>query len=76
MILRHCITIVTPMGQQIIPQVIMDADLDGFINMLRMTQGVDKKQIKLYTDIELEESEYEIIEINSQKGIDIVKLMC
>ena len=47
MILRHCITIVTPMGQQIIPQIIMDADLDGFINMLRMTQGVDKKQIKI-----------------------------
>jgi hypothetical protein len=63
MILRHCITIVTPIGQQIIPQVIMDADLDGFINMLRTTQGVDKKQIKLYTDIELEEGEYEIIDI-------------
>lgn len=64
MILRHCITILTPIGQQIIPQVIMDADLDGFINMLRTTQGVDEKQIKLYTDIELEEYEYEIIEIN------------
>lgn len=63
MILRHCITISTPIGQQIIPQVIMDADLDGFINMLRMTQGVDEKQIKLYTDIELEEGEYEIIEV-------------
>ena len=63
MILRHCITILTPIGQQIIPQVIMDADLDGFINMLRTTQGVDKEQIKLYTDIELEEGEYEIIDI-------------
>ena len=64
MILRHCITIVTPIGQQIIPQVIDDFNLDGFINMLRTTQGVDKEQIKLYTDIELEEGEYEIIEIN------------
>ena len=64
MILRHCITIVTPIGQQIIPQVIMDADLDGFIDMLRTTQGVDKKQIKLYTDIELEEYEYEIINLD------------
>ena len=69
MILRHCITILTPMGQQIIPQVIMDADLDGFINMLRMTQGVDKKQIKLYTDIELEEYEYEIINLD-EKSVD------
>lgn len=64
MILRHCITIITPIGQQIIPQVIMDADLDGFINMLRTTQGVDKEQIKLYTDIELEEYEYEIINLD------------
>jgi hypothetical protein len=64
MILRHCITILTPMGQQIIPQVIMDADLDGFINMLKTTQGVDKEQIKLYTDIELEEYEYEIINLD------------
>ena len=63
MILRHCITILTPIGQQIIPQVIMDADLDGFINMLRTTQGVDKEQIKLYTDIDLEEVEYELIEV-------------
>lgn len=64
MILRHCITILTPIGQQIIPQVIIDADLDGFINMLRTTQGVDKEQIKLYTDIELEEYEYEIINLD------------
>ncbi len=59
MILKHCITFLTPMGEQIIPQVIENQDLDGWIQSLT-AQGVNPKNIKIKTDIELEEGEYEI----------------
>ncbi len=58
--LKHCVSIVTPMGQTVIPQVINNEDLDGFINMLVTTQGVNPKDIRIRTDIELEENEYGI----------------
>ncbi len=62
MILRHAISILTPMGEQIIPQTVANEDLNSFIESLK-TQGVDPRNIRIRTDIELEESEYEVTDI-------------
>lgn len=63
--LKHCISLTTPIGHTIIPQVINNEDLDGFVNMLVTTQGVDPKDIHIRTDIELEENEYGIEDVES-----------
>ena len=60
--LRHAISIITPMGEQIIPQTVANEDLDNFIGSLT-AQGVNPKNIKIRTDIELEESEYEVADL-------------
>lgn len=56
MILRHCITITTPMGQQILPFVVEDKDLDAFITQFCEQNHIDPRNIKIKTDIELEEN--------------------
>ena len=60
--LRHAISIITPMGEQIIPQTVANEDLDSFIESLT-AQGVDPRNIRIRTDIELEESEYEVTDL-------------
>lgn len=62
MILRHAISIITPMGEQIMPQTVANEDLNSFIESLK-AQGVDPRNIRIRTDIELEESEYEVTDI-------------
>lgn len=64
MILRHAISIITPMGEQIIPQTVANEDLESFIESLK-AQGVDPRNIIIRTDIELEEGEYEISEVTA-----------
>ena len=69
MILRHAILLKTPMGQQILtPNTILDAQLDAVLANLKaqlQAQGIDPKQLDILTDIELEESEYEISEVTT-----------
>lgn len=65
--LTHCIMIQSPMGQQVIPQAIPNEQLDGFIQNLA-AQGVDPRNIKIRTDIELEEGEYEIVNLDDKKN--------
>lgn len=68
MILRHAILLKTPMGQQILtPNTVLDDQLDAVLTNIKaqlQAQGIDPKQLVILTDVELEESEYEIIEIN------------
>ena len=67
MILRHAILLKTPMGQQILtPNVLDDSQLDVALSSIKAqlkAQGIDTKRLVILTDIELEESEYEIIEV-------------
>ena len=67
MILRHAILLKTPMGQQILtPNTLDDSQLDAALANLKaqlQAQGIDPKQLAILTDIELEESEYEISEV-------------
>lgn len=67
MILRHAILLKTPMGQQILtPNTIDDSQLDTILDNLKaqlQAQGIDPKQLAILTDVELEEGEYEIIEV-------------
>ena len=67
MILRHAILLKTPMGQQILtPNTVLDEQLDAVLANLKaqlQAQGIDPKQLAILTDIELEESEYEITEV-------------
>jgi len=67
MILRHAILLKTPMGQQILtPNTVLDEQLDAVLANLKaqlQAQGIDPKQLDILTDIELEEGEYEIIEV-------------
>ena len=67
MILRHAILLKTPMGQQILtPNTVLDEQLDAVLANFKaqlQAQGIDPKQLVILTDIELEESEYEIIEV-------------
>ena len=68
MILRHAILLNTPMGQQILtPRTILDEQLDAVLANFKaqlQAQGIDPKQLVVLTDIELEESEYEIIDLD------------
>jgi FKBP-type peptidyl-prolyl cis-trans isomerase (trigger factor) len=67
MILKHAILLKTPMGQQILtPNTVLDEQLDAVLANLKaqlQAQGIDPKQLVILTDIELEESEYEISEV-------------
>jgi FKBP-type peptidyl-prolyl cis-trans isomerase (trigger factor) len=67
MILRHAILLKTQMGQQILtPNTVLDEQLDAVLANLKaqlQAQGIDPKQLGILTDIELEEGEYEIIEV-------------
>ena len=67
MILRHAILLKTPMGQQILtPKTLDDSQLDAALANLKaqlQAQGLDPKQLVVFTDIELEEEEYEITEV-------------
>lgn len=73
MILRHAILLNTPMGQQILtPNVLDDNQLDAALANIKaqlQAQGIDPKRLVILTDIELEESEYEIINLD-EKGVD------
>ena len=65
MILRHAIALQMPNGMQQIltPNVIDDSQLDAAMANLTaqlQAQGINPKQLKIMTDIELEEGEYEI----------------
>ena len=67
MILRHAILLKTPMGQQILtPNTVLDEQLDAVLANLKaqlQAQGIDPKQLAILTDIELEEGEYEVIDL-------------
>lgn len=67
MILNHAILLNTPMGQQILtPNTIDDSQLDAALANIKaqlQAQGIDSKQLVILTDIELEENEYEIVDV-------------
>ena len=67
MILRHAILLNTPMGQQILtPNTLDDSQLDAALANLKaqlQAQGIDPKQLAILTDVELEEGEYEVIDL-------------
>lgn len=73
MILRHAILLKTPMGQQILtPNTVLDDQLDAVLANIKaqlQAQGIDPKQLVILTDVELEESEYEIINLD-EKSVD------
>ena len=73
MILRHAILLKTPMGQQILtPNTVLDDQLDTVLANIKtqlQAQGIDPKQLVILTDVELEEGEYEIINLN-EKSVD------
>ena len=73
MILRHAILLKTPMGQQILtPNTILDEQLDGVLDNIKaqlQMQGINPKQLVILTDVELEEGEYEIINLD-EKSVD------
>lgn len=63
MILRHMVLLNTPQGQMVLtPKGVVNEQLDAVINNF-ISQGVDPKMLKIKTDIELEENEYEIKEV-------------
>lgn len=68
MILRHAILLKTPMGQQILtPNTLDDNQLDAALANIKaqlQAQGIDPKQLAILTDVELEESEYEITNLD------------
>lgn len=68
MILRHAIVLKMPNGMQqvLTPNTLEDNQLDAALANLKaqlQAQGIDPKQLAILTDIELEENEYEIIEV-------------
>lgn len=71
MILRHAILLKTPMGQQILtPNTVLDDQLDAVLANIKaqlQAQGIDPKQLVILTDVELEEGEYEIINLDEKK---------
>ena len=73
MILRHAILLKTPMGQQILtPNTVLDDQLDAVLANIKaqlQAQGIDPKQLAILTDVELEEGEYEIINLD-EKSVD------
>ena len=65
--LRHAILLQMPNGMQqvLTPKTIDDSQLDAAMANLTaqlQQQGIDPKQLKVMTDIELEEGDYEVIE--------------
>lgn len=73
MILRHAILLKTLMGQQILtPNTVLDDQLDAVLANIKaqlQAQGIDPKQLTILTDVELEEGEYEIINLD-EKSVD------
>lgn len=66
MILRHVIAY----GNQILTTMIPNDKIDNEFNALKaqiQAQGGDTKQLKILTDVELEEGEYTIKEIDSNE---------
>ena len=65
--LRHAILLQTPMGQQVLtPKTLDDSQLDAALANLTaqlQAQGINAKQLKIMTDVELEDGEYEISEV-------------
>ena len=65
--LRHAILLQSPMGQQILtPNTLDDSQLDSALANLTaqlQAQGIDPKNLKVMTDVELEDGEYEISEV-------------
>ena len=67
MILRHAILLKMPNGmQQILAPMLEDSQLDAALDNIKaqlQMQGIDSKQLVIMTDIELEEGEYEVIDL-------------
>ena len=68
MILRHAILLKMPNGMQqvLTPNTIDDSQLDAVLSNLKaqlQAQGINPKQLAVLTDIELEEGEYEVIDL-------------
>lgn len=68
MILRHAILLKMPNGMQqvLTPNTIDDSQLDAALSNLTaqlQAQGINPKQLAVLTDIELEEGEYEVIDL-------------
>lgn len=68
MILRHAILLKMPNGMQqvLTPNTIDDSQLDAALANLTaqlQAQGINPKQLAVLTDIELEEGEYEVIDL-------------
>ena len=68
--LRHAIVLQMPNGMQqvLTPSTLDDSQLDAAMANLTaqlQAQGVDPQQLKVMTDIELEEGDYEVIDIDS-----------
>lgn len=68
MILRHAILLKMPNGMQqvLTPNTIDDSQLDAVLANLKaqlQAQGIDPKQLAILTDVELEEGEYEVIDL-------------
>ena len=65
--LRHAILLQSPMGQQVLtPNTLDDSQLDAALTNLKnqlALQGIDPKNLKVLTDVELEDGEYEISEV-------------
>ena len=61
------------MGQQILtPNTVLDDQLDVILTNIKaqlQAQGIDPKQLVILTDVELEEGEYEIINLD-EKSVD------
>jgi hypothetical protein len=54
------------MQQVLTPNTIDDSQLDAVLDNIKaqlQTQGIDPKQLIVMTDIELEEGEYEVIDL-------------
>ena len=67
MILRHAILLKMPNGmQQILAPMLEDSQLDAALDNIKsqlQAQGINPKQLVVMTDIELEESEYEVVDL-------------
>ena len=67
MILRHAILLKMPNGmQQILAPMLEDSQLDAALDNIKaqlQMQGIDPKQLVILTDIELEDNEYEIVDM-------------
>ena len=68
MILRHAILLKMPNGMQqvLTPNTLDDSQLDAALANIKaqlQMQGIDPKQLAILTDVELEENEYEVIDL-------------